>query len=107
MHGPDGRDYENLITFLEVLTPERLSYKHGGDKDCEPVNFQVTVTFKDLGGGKTRLTMRSIFPSKNARDFVVREYNAVEGGKQHLGRLGEHIQAMGGATKAGGAPFVI
>src|SRR5207248_2469506 len=39
MHGPDGRDYENKITYLEVVAPERIVYKHGGDADCEPVNF--------------------------------------------------------------------
>src|SRR3954447_12443839 len=88
MHGPDGRDYDNLITFLEVAPPERLAYKHGGEVDCEPVNFQSTVTFEDLGGNKTRLTMRSLFPSQQARDFVIRACNVVEGGKQHLGRLG-------------------
>ena len=43
MHGPDGRDYQNLITFLEVVQPARLVYKHGGEKDLEPVNFQTTV----------------------------------------------------------------
>ena len=61
MHGPDGRDYENKITYVEVVKPERLVYKHGGDKDVEPVNFQVTVTF-EAQGDKTKLTMRMVFP---------------------------------------------
>ena len=26
MHGPDGRDYQNKITYLEVARPERLVY---------------------------------------------------------------------------------
>jgi len=30
MHGPDGTDYENIITFLEVEAPTRLVYKQGG-----------------------------------------------------------------------------
>jgi uncharacterized protein YndB with AHSA1/START domain len=96
MHGPDGRDYQNLITYLEVVEPERLTYKHGGDVECEPVNFQTTVTFEKVGehGNQTRLTLRSIFPSKNARDFVIREYNAVEGGKQTLARLGEYLDLL-------------
>ena len=42
MIGPDGQEYRNLITYLEVVEPERLRYKHGGEKDVEPVNFQVT-----------------------------------------------------------------
>lgn len=104
MHGPDGRDYENLITFLEVSRPTRLVYKHGGNKDTEPVNFEVTVTFENLGG-KTRVTMRSLFPSAHAKDFVVKTYGAVEGGKQHLERLAEYLSMAGNNPKPD--PFVI
>jgi uncharacterized protein YndB with AHSA1/START domain len=93
MHGPDGRDFQNKITSLEVVKPERLVYRHGGDKDCEPVNFEVTVTFEDQGD-KTRLTMRMILPSANARDYVVKTYGAIEGGKQTLDRLEEHLARM-------------
>jgi uncharacterized protein YndB with AHSA1/START domain len=95
MHGPDGRDYENDITYLEVVSPERLVYKHGGDKDTEPVNFQVTTTFEALPGDRTRLTMRMIFPSAAAHDHVVKTYGAVEGLNQTLGRLGEKLAATG------------
>jgi uncharacterized protein YndB with AHSA1/START domain len=110
MIGPDGREYENLITYLEVAAPERLRYKHGGDKDVEPVNFEVTVTFakEDGAADRTRVTMRSVFPSKNARDFVAREYNAIEGGKQTLARLAE--QLGGGAASSADPldrPFVV
>lgn len=111
MHGPDGTDYKNLITFLEVNAPSRLVYKHGGEVDLEPVNFQTTVTFEAMPGEphRTRLTMRAVFPSAKAREFVTREYNAVEGGKQHLARLAERVEAL--ASKAGGAggskPFTL
>src|SRR5262245_65569471 len=27
MHGPDGRDYQNKITYFEVVRPERLVYR--------------------------------------------------------------------------------
>jgi uncharacterized protein YndB with AHSA1/START domain len=90
MHGPDGRDYQNQITYLEVVKPERLVYKHGGGKDVEPVNFEVTVTFKEQGG-KTRLDMRMVFPSAKARTHVIETYGAFEGLKQHLGRLKEYL----------------
>lgn len=96
MHGPD-RDYQNKITYLEVVRPERLVYRHGGtgdenDREVEPVSFQVTVTFAEQGG-KTRLDMRMVFPSANARDYVVKTYGAVEGLDQTLGRLGEYLAA--------------
>jgi len=95
MHGPDGRDYQNKITFIEGVKPERLLYKHGGtgekqDRDLEPVNFHVTVIFAEEGG-KTRLDMRSVFPSAKARDYVVKNYGAVEGMHQTLARLEEYL----------------
>ena len=114
MHGPDGRDYENVITYLEVDAPRRLAYQHGGEKETEPVTFQVTVTFEEDGAARdrTRITMRSVFPSSKAREFVVREYNAIEGGKQTLERLGEHLaerRAHGAAAPeaAPERPFLI
>ncbi len=89
MHGPD-RDYQNKITYLEVVKPERLVYKHGGEKEVEPVNFQVTVTFMEQDR-KTRVDMRMVFPSANARDYVIKTYGAVEGLNQTLGRLEEYL----------------
>jgi len=93
MHGPDGVDYPNKIVFVEVVKPERLVYTHGGDEGGDPVQFHVTVTFDDQGG-KTRLTMRSLFKSAAERDRVVEEYGAIEGGKQTLSRLAEHLAKM-------------
>jgi uncharacterized protein YndB with AHSA1/START domain len=116
MHGPDGRDYQNKIIFIEVVKPERLVYRHGGtvekeDRGLEPVNFHVTVTFEELGG-KTRLDMRSVFPSPTARDFVVENYGAVEGMHQTLGRLEEYLARRSPAESEVGrrfrpAPFVV
>ena len=94
MHGPDGRDYQNRITFEEVVRPERLVYSHGGGDDVEPVRFDVTVTFEDLGG-KTRLTMRGDFPSAAARDRVIAEHGADKGMVQTLGRLQDYLATMG------------
>ena len=90
MHGPDGRDYPNRITFLEVVEPERLVFRHGGGDDVEPVNHETTVTFEALGK-KTKLTMRMLFVSPEARRFVAEKYGAVEGLDQTLGRLGDFV----------------
>ena len=90
MHGPDGRDYENRITFEEVVPPERIVYRHGGGDDVEPVQFRTTVLFEDLGD-KTRLTMRGQFPSAAERDRVIREYGADTGLAQTLARLAEYL----------------
>jgi uncharacterized protein YndB with AHSA1/START domain len=94
MHGPDGRDYQNRIVFDEIVKPERLVYHHSGADDVEPVQFHVTVTFEDVGG-KTRLTMRAVFPTAAERDRVVKDYGAAEGAKQTLARLADYVATMG------------
>ena len=96
MHGPDGTDYENMITFLEVAAPTRLVYKHGGGGKTEQIKFDVQVDFADEGG-KTRLTMRMRFPSNEARDFVIEKHGAFEGLKECMDRLRDHVakQAAG------------
>jgi len=94
MHGPDGTDYQNRITYDEVVKPGRLVYRHGGTVDVEPVQFHVTVTFEDLDG-KTKLTMRMVFPSAAERDRVAEKYGAVEGAKQTLERLAGYLPKIG------------
>jgi uncharacterized protein YndB with AHSA1/START domain len=86
MHGPDGRDYENRITFDKIVRPERLEYHHGGGDDVEPVQFRTTVTFEDLGG-KTKVTLRGVFPSAEERARVIKDYGADKGLVQTLARL--------------------
>src|SRR5262249_40061315 len=91
MHGPDGRDYQNRITFDEIVKRERLTYHHGGgDDDVEPVQFRSTVTFEDLGG-RTRVTLRGTFPSAEERARVIREYHADQGMVQTLARLADYV----------------
>ena len=91
MHGPDGRDYENRITFDEIARPERIAYRHGDGDDVEPVQFRTTVTFDDLGRDRTRLTLHAVFPSAAERDRVVREYGADTGAVQTLSRLADYL----------------
>jgi hypothetical protein len=49
------------------------------------------VTFYDEGPKRTRLIMRTLFPSSEIRDFVSREYHAVEGMQQTLERLNAYL----------------
>jgi uncharacterized protein YndB with AHSA1/START domain len=91
MHGPDGVDYDNYVTFEEVVERERLVYQHGTTN--EPGQFQATITLTERGG-KTEITLRSLFPSAADRDFAVREIGAIEGANSTLGRLEEHLATM-------------
>lgn len=106
MHGPDGTDYPNKSKFLEIVPLERITYLLGGGSDLEAderrgATFRATWTFETVAPGQTRLTGRMVFPSKEARDRVIRDYGAVEGGKQTLERAAEYVAVM--LTK----PFVI
>lgn len=93
MHGPDGRDYENHITFDEIARPERIAYRHGGGGDTAHIRFSTTVTFEDMGG-KTRITMSALFPTAAERDRVVKEHGAIEGAAQCVARLADYAGAL-------------
>ncbi|GDY14262.1 hypothetical protein LBMAG53_31400 [Planctomycetota bacterium] len=92
MHDPDGTIYPNWIRYVEIDPPRRLVYVHGGDKDQKDVSFNVTVDFTEEHG-RTTVTMRHVFPTKQARDEVVERYGAIEGGKQHLANLEAHVSS--------------
>lgn len=94
MHGPDGRDYQNRITFDEIMPPERIVYRHSGGDDVEPVQFTQTVTFEDLGNGQTRMTWHGKFPSAEERAHVIREYGADKGLVQTMARLADYAASL-------------
>jgi uncharacterized protein YndB with AHSA1/START domain len=89
MHGPDGTDYSNRIVYSEVTPPSRLAYAHGEDSDDARAMFHVTLTFDDEAG-KTRLTMISVFATREERDQSIQS-GAVEGGRQTLDRLEQFL----------------
>lgn len=92
MHGPDGVDYPNRIVFEEIAPPERLVYAHG-EAAGDPSQFRSTVTFTALGE-RTLLTMRSEFVTVAMRDQCIQDHGAIEGGRQHLARLGGYVRAL-------------
>jgi len=91
MRGPDGTEYPNHSVFQEVVKPERIVFANGGGrKGARGVNFVSTWTFEALDQ-QTKLTIRHVFATAEERDRVAREYGAVEGAKQTLGRLAEYL----------------
>ncbi len=95
MHGPDRTNYPNEHTFIEITEPERIVYSHSGRRQGGPsVTSIATWTFEAVGDTKTKVTIHMTFPSVEARDFVVKEFKAVDGAQQTLERLAEHLPAM-------------
>ncbi len=93
MHGPDGTDYPNKIVFEEVVRPERLVFIHSDDVEKDPYQFRSVVTFREIGK-KTEITMKMVFLTREARDYVVEKYGAVEGNKQTMDRLEAYLASM-------------
>jgi uncharacterized protein YndB with AHSA1/START domain len=92
MHAPNGVDYDNLSRFHEVVEPERLAYNLSSGDPNDP-GFEVIVTFEEEGD-RTRLTLRQLHATPESRDYVIREYNAVELGNQSLNRLAEYLTSL-------------
>lgn len=85
MHGPDGTNYDNESVFREVISPERIVFRH-----VEPVHgFDATVTFEVLSK-RTRVTFRMVFDSEaeceRVRPFVT------EANEQNFDRLSAELQ---------------
>ena len=85
MHGPNGADYANESSFLEVVPPERIVFQH-----LEPIHrFRMTMTFVEQDG-KTLLTWRMLFESVDEcvklRSFIA------DANEQNFDRLEAHLK---------------
>jgi uncharacterized protein YndB with AHSA1/START domain len=92
MHGPDGTDYQEWISWTEIAPPERIALLHG-ERRGDPSSFESVLTFAP-DGATTRIEMRTVFPTKELRDEAVERYHAVEGGQQTLGSLAAYVTGM-------------
>ena len=96
MRSAEHGEFPNRVEYTEVVAPERLVYRHGTDE--QPDQFRVTITFADEGG-KTRLTMRSVFP--RVEDVArVKEFGAVDLGNSNLDRFEEFLAGDGADAPA-------
>jgi uncharacterized protein YndB with AHSA1/START domain len=93
MHGPDGVDYPNRIIFEEIDPMNRIAFIHDSD-GADNQKFQSTVTFEEEENRKTKVTLSSIFETKEARDVAVKDIGAIEGGRQTLGKLADYVTSM-------------
>jgi uncharacterized protein YndB with AHSA1/START domain len=92
MHGPDGIDYQEWITWREIVPPERIALLHGESRD-DPNAFETVLAFEPAGD-ETRIVMRAVFPTKKLRDEAVEKYHAIEGGEQTLRNLAAYVAEL-------------
>ncbi|WP_261800462.1 SRPBCC family protein [Paenibacillus sp. PAMC21692] len=84
MHGPDGTDYPNRNTFIEIVPNERIVLEH-----AEAPAFQVTALFEDAEGG-TRVTFRQCF--RHAEELEPIRIMCERSNEQNLDRLGKVLE---------------
>ena len=59
----------------------------------------ATWSFDELSKTRTRVTIHMVFTDTAERDFVVKEFGALEGGKQTLERLSEQLAVMAASAE--------
>jgi uncharacterized protein YndB with AHSA1/START domain len=89
MHGPDGTDHPEWITWTEIAPPERIALLHGESRG-DPNAFESVLTFT-AEGAVTRIELRTVFPTARQRDEAVERYSAIEGGQQTLDHLAGYV----------------
>jgi uncharacterized protein YndB with AHSA1/START domain len=90
MIGPDGKRYDNRMTFLRIEAPHTIEFEHDSDKDDDAGRFRVLLTFDEQSDGKTVLTLRQMHPNKAQRDAGL-GFGAVEIGYTTLDNLMRHL----------------
>jgi uncharacterized protein YndB with AHSA1/START domain len=92
MHGPDATSYPNRFVFLTIDPPRLLRWEHdnGGEGTFDhKFTGEIELTPE---GGKTRVELRVIEASMQARDSLP-EF-VFEGGRQNLDRLAAFVAPM-------------
>jgi uncharacterized protein YndB with AHSA1/START domain len=102
MHGPDGTDYQEWITWREIVPPEWIALRHGESRD-DPNAFESVLTFEPAGE-QTRIVMRAVFPTRELRDEAVEKYHAIESGEQTLRNLAAYVTEVARGRSADRGP---
>ena len=91
MTGPQGDQPRGYWDVLEADAPHRLVYRDGFANDDGTPNDALPrnegrVTIEEIGGGRTRMSIESIFPSHEAMEQVL-AMGMEEGLKQAVGQI--------------------
>jgi len=103
MTGPEGDQPRGYWEILEVEAPHRLRFRDGfanadGTPDPDLPTMEARVTIEVIGERRTRMSIRSVFPSAKAMEQVL-AMGAEEGMKQAMGQI-DAILADTGSIRA-------
>jgi uncharacterized protein YndB with AHSA1/START domain len=82
----DGSEMTTTGTFTDVVAPERLAFDEASE-DAWHDGATSTITFTDLGDGRTEMVLRSTVHTTD--EMIVRAEAGMHGS---LDRLGEHLR---------------
>jgi uncharacterized protein YndB with AHSA1/START domain len=91
MTGPEGDQPKGFWDILEVEPPRRLVYRDGFANDDGTPNDALPrnegrVTIEEIGGGRTRMSIESVFPSREAMEQVL-DMGMEEGITEAVGQI--------------------
>jgi uncharacterized protein YndB with AHSA1/START domain len=91
MTGPEGDQPKGYWEVVEVEPPHRLVFRDGFARDDGSPNTDLpvntaNVTIEELGGGRTRMSIESVFPSAEAMEQVL-AMGMEEGLTQAVGQI--------------------
>lgn len=87
MHGPDGRDYDNVSVFREIVPGKRVAFRH----ESAPV-FDAVATFETEGDGATRVTWTMTF--EDEKTCAALRSICVPANEQNLDRLTTVLRSL-------------
>ena len=85
MHGPDGTDYRNEITYDAIDKPRLIVFTHGPTP-----KFRTIVEFVDHGD-TTEMKWRGVFETRDDYQRAVNVFGAIQGQTQTLDRLEDYL----------------
>ncbi len=101
MTGPSGEKMHGYWTVVEVEPPHRLSFQDGFANDDGSPNDELPrneghVTIDEIGGERTRMSIRSVFPNAAAMEQIL-AMGMEEGLKEAVGQIDAIIAEPPGA----------
>lgn len=91
MTGPEGDQPRGYWEIVEAEAPHRLVFRDGfanpdGTPNTDLPSMEARVTIEAIGDGRTRMSVRSVFPSTEAMEQIL-AMGAEEGMKQAMGQI--------------------